>query len=110
MDFKDSTYGFRPNRSVKQALEVVKKACNNKSYYVVNTDIHSFFFDNVNQEKLMKLVEQMISDRRILKLIGQWLKAGVLYGNILESPFYLIVKNNKDINGILTQKVNLHTI
>ena len=43
----------------------------------------SKFFDNVNQEKLMKLVEQRISDRRILKLIKQWLVSGVLYGNVL---------------------------
>lgn len=82
-DFKDCSYGFRPKRSAKQALEEVRKACNNKGYYVVDADIEKFF-DNVNQEKLMMLINQRISDRRILKLIRQWLKAGVLYGNILE--------------------------
>ncbi len=82
-DFKDCSYGFRPKKSAKQALEVVRKACNNKGYYVVDADIEKFF-DNVNQEKLMVLVEQRISDGRILKLIRQWLKSGVLYGNILE--------------------------
>lgn len=82
-DFKDCSYGFRPKRSAKQALEVVRKACNNKGYYVVDVDIEKFF-DNVNQDKLMALIELRISDRRILKLIRQWLKSGVLYGNILE--------------------------
>ncbi|WMJ86852.1 group II intron reverse transcriptase/maturase [Anaerocolumna sp. MB42-C2] len=82
-DFKNCSYGFRPKRSAKQALEVVRKACNNKGYYVVDADIEKFF-DKVNQDKLMKLVEQRIADRRILKLIRQWLKAGVLYGNIIE--------------------------
>lgn len=82
-DFKDCSYGFRPKRSAKQALEIVRKACNNKGYYVVDADIEKFF-DNVNQDKLMTLIELRISDRRILKLIRQWLKSGVLYGNILE--------------------------
>ena len=82
-DFKECSYGFRPKRSAKQALEVVRKACNNKGYYVVDADIEKFF-DNVNQDKLMTLMEQRISDRRILKLIRQWIKSGVLYGNVLE--------------------------
>ena len=82
-DFNGCSYGFRPKRSAKQALEVVRKACNNKGYYVVDADIEKFF-DNVNQDKLMTLIELRISDRRILKLIKQWLKSGVLYGNILE--------------------------
>lgn len=82
-DFKECSYGFRPKRSAKQALEVVRKACNNKGYYVVDADIEKFF-DNVNQDKLMTLMEQRISDRRILKLIRQWLKSGVIYGNVLE--------------------------
>ena len=82
-DFKNCSYGFRPKRSAKQALEVVRKACNNKGYYVVDADIEKFF-DNVNQDKLITLIELRISDRRILKLIRQWLKSGVLYGNILE--------------------------
>ena len=81
-DVRDCSYGFRPKRSAKQALEKVRKVCNNKGYYVVDAEIEKFF-DNVNQDKLMVLIEQRISDRRILKLIRQWLKSGVLCGNIL---------------------------
>ena len=80
-DFRDCSYGFRPKRNAKQELEKVRKTCNNKDYYVVDTDSEKFF-DKVNQEKLMALMEQRISDRRILKLIRQCLKSGVLYGNI----------------------------
>ena len=71
-DFKECSYGSDRSESAKQALEVVRKACNNKGYYVVDADIEKFF-DNVNQDKLMTLMEQRISDRRILKLIRQWL-------------------------------------
>lgn len=76
-DFVDCSYGFRPKRSAKMALETVRKACNNKGYYVVDADIKSYF-DNINHDKLMLLLEQRLSDRRVLKLIRNWLKAGVL--------------------------------
>lgn len=76
-DFMECSYGFRPKRSAKMALEEVRKGCNNKGYYVIDADIKSYF-DNINHEKLMLLMEQRLSDRRILKLIRNWLKAGVL--------------------------------
>ena len=76
-DFKESSYGFRPKRNAHQALEVVRKACNNHGWWVVDADIQGYF-DNINHEKLMKLVEIRINDRRMLKLIRQWLKAGVM--------------------------------
>jgi RNA-directed DNA polymerase len=83
-DFKDCSYGFRPKRNAHQALEVARKACNNKGWYVVEADIKSYF-DNISHDKLMKLVEVRISDRRMLKMIRQWLKAGVMTNGVYKS-------------------------
>ena len=76
-DFKECSFGFRPKRSPRQALDRVRKACNRKGNWVCDVDIQAYF-DNINQEKLMKLVEMRISDKKVLKLIRKWLEAGVM--------------------------------
>lgn len=80
--FKDSSYGFRPKRNAHQAMKAIRKA-SQKSYWVVDVDIKGYF-DNINHRKLMLLVEQKISDKRILRLIRNWLKAGVMEDGSLE--------------------------
>src|SRR5712691_11534606 len=76
-DFCDSSYGFRPKRSAHQAGEQLRQAVNRGANWIVEIDIEAFY-DRIDQELLMKLVEQRICDRRVLKLLRQWLKAGVL--------------------------------
>jgi group II intron reverse transcriptase/maturase len=76
-DFKASSYGFRPKRSATQALETIRLIGGRGHRFVVDGDIQGFF-DAIDQEHLMQRVEQRISDKRVLKLLRQWLKAGVM--------------------------------
>ncbi|SFM42272.1 group II intron reverse transcriptase/maturase, partial [Pelosinus propionicus] len=76
-DFKESSYGFRPKRNAHQALEEIRKACDKKEIWVIDADIKGYF-DAINHDKLMKLVEMRVNDRRILKLLRQWLEAGIM--------------------------------
>ncbi len=76
-DFEASSFGFRPKRSAVQALEAIRIAGNQGHDFVVDADIQGYF-DNIDQEKLMVLVGERISDRRVLELIRQWLRAGVM--------------------------------
>lgn len=83
-DFQECSFGFRPKRNAHQAMACIKEASKNSSW-VVDVDIQGYF-DNINQEKLMKLVEQKINDRRILKLIRKWLQSGIMEEGNVRNP------------------------
>jgi RNA-directed DNA polymerase len=76
-DFQTCSYGFRPKKSATQALEAVREAGNQGYNFVVDADIQGYF-DSIQRDILMELLKERISDRRVLKLIRQWLKAGVM--------------------------------
>lgn len=76
-DFLGFSYGFRPKRSQHQALDalfvgITKRKVN----WIIDADIRGFF-DNISHEWLMKFLEHRIADRRMLRLVKKWLRAGV---------------------------------
>ncbi len=77
-DFEESSYGYRPGRTQHQALDELGRTIQQKKVsYVVEADIKGFF-DHVNHEWLMKMLELRIGDGRMLRLIERMLKGGVM--------------------------------
>jgi RNA-directed DNA polymerase len=77
-DFVGFSYGFRPNRSPHQALDALTLGImRSKVNWVLDCDIRGFF-DNLEHSWLVKFIEHRVADRRVVRLIQKWLKAGVL--------------------------------
>ena len=77
-DFIGFSYGFREKRSQHNALDALYVGISRcKINYILDADI-SGFFDKINHDWLLKLIEHRVADRRILRLIKKWLKVGVL--------------------------------
>ena len=76
-EFLDSSFGYRPRKSAKQAIEQIERVRNGGHEWVLDADIKAFF-DMVNHEKLIDAVAERISDGRVLRLIRSFLEADIM--------------------------------
>ena len=82
-DFLGISYGFRPGRGAHDAMDALCVGIHSKKVsFILDADIRSFF-DEISQEWLIRFLEHRIGDRRIIRLIQKWLKAGVLEDGVV---------------------------
>ena len=80
--FSESSYGFRPRRSAHDAVRAAQGYVREGRDWVVDIDIAKFF-DHVHHDILMRRVAEVIRDKRVLRLIGRYLRAGVLVNGVV---------------------------
>jgi RNA-directed DNA polymerase len=85
-EFCDFSYGFRPGRSIHEALEALDKwIWDRGGGAVLEVDIRSFF-DMIDRQKLRDILCQRVTDGVVVRLVGKWLNAGVLEGGVMRRP------------------------
>src|SRR5271170_5601282 len=82
-DFLGISYGFRPGRGTHDALDALVVGIESRKVnWILDADIRSFF-DEISQQWLIRFLEHRIGDRRIIRLIQKWLKAGILEDGVV---------------------------
>jgi RNA-directed DNA polymerase len=82
--FSEHSYGFRPGRSAQDAVRAAQKYAQGGKDWVVDFDIAKFF-DRVNHDILMGRIAQVVRDKRVLRLIGKFLRRGAMVDGLVEA-------------------------
>ena len=101
--FSDYSFGFRPGKNAHQAVKQVRDYFRAGYRKVVDIDLAAFF-DSVNHDVLMRLLAQRIEDKRVLKLIGRYLRAGVMVEGV-KQPTRLGVPQGGPLSPLLANIV-----
>ena len=84
LGFSKHSYGFRPGRSQRQALEAAQKTVKEGKEYVVDIDLERFF-DRIYHDRLINRMKLQISDKRILRLTGMVLRSGIMEDGLVRA-------------------------
>ena len=82
--FSEHSYGFRPGKSQREAVEAAQRIVQSGKGYVVDIDL-SKFFDRVNQDRLISRLGKVIEDKQLLKLVGKTMRSGVMEEGTISS-------------------------
>jgi len=82
LEFSDYSYGFRPQRSAHDAVKAAREHIEAGNRWVVDIDLAKFF-DRVNHDRLMSRMKAKIADRKVLRLVNEYLKAGVMVNGVV---------------------------
>ena len=93
-DFEECSYGFRPERNARQALEEIRWLIRQGYQAVYDADLKGYF-DSIPHERLLACVRMRVADRAVLKLIGMWLKVAVVQGGQGSGGGGLLGKRNR---------------
>ncbi|MBI3771741.1 MAG: group II intron reverse transcriptase/maturase [Gammaproteobacteria bacterium] len=105
--FSDHSYGFRPGRNAHQAVRQVREDIRSGNRIVVDIDLAAFF-DSVNHDVLMRLLAKRVRDKRVLKLIGRYLRAGIVIEGV-KHPTPLGVPQGGPLSPLLAN-IMLHEL
>jgi RNA-directed DNA polymerase len=101
--FSESSFGFRPQRSAHGAAKQVQRTIRRGHRFAADIDL-SKFFDRVQHDVLIARVARRVSDKRLLRLIGRYLRAGVMVEGVLQ-PTDVGAPQGGPLSPILTTRI-----